>query len=376
MKRHERNSSIELLKVIGIVLIVISHVTQTLIDNNNYIPYDDYLVTLSTAASGVQYLLLIMLRYSGTIGNTIFFICSCWFLLDSEKSNKKKMLQMLLDIWFISVVILAITFILRGGDINTKFILQSFLPTTYNNNWYMTCYLLFYAIHPILNNIIKPMEQKKLLRCTLVLLFLYVICNFILHTAFFTSDLILWTTIYFSIAYMKLYLTDISNNKKLNFTILLIGIIGTYGLILFTYLLGFKITLSKDLLMRWDKRCNPFVLMMVIGIFNLVRNVEFKNKAINYISKLSLFIYIIHENLILASYYRPMIWQYVYTNFGYDYIFGWLFAIVILVFAFGFIASVIYQLTLQKLVILVTDKLYNKLINCYGLFERILLQLH
>jgi peptidoglycan/LPS O-acetylase OafA/YrhL len=112
-KRNIRNSSIELLKVIGIVFIVISHVVQTLTEDNKYIPYDDYIVKLSMATTNVQYLILAMCRYFGAIGNTIFFVSSCWFLLDSEKANIKKMLKMFMDIWIISVAILGITFFLE-----------------------------------------------------------------------------------------------------------------------------------------------------------------------------------------------------------------------------------------------------------------------
>jgi hypothetical protein len=214
------------------------------------------------------------------------------------------------------------------------------------------------------------------LRCTLVLLFLYVCCNFVKSDTFFTSSLILWVTIYFLVAYMKFYLTDFSNNKKYNLIITLLGILGNFGIILLTNFLGLRISFFHNKLLMWNKNCSPFIIFMIIGIFNIVRNINFKNKVINYISNISLLIYIIHENLILRYYYRPMMWQYVYTNFGYDYILVWTLILVAVVFAFGFLTSVVYQKTIQKLVMLIADKLYFKLVKCYGYFEKFLLQLH
>lgn len=67
-----RNSSIELLKIVGIILIVISHVVQTLHSNNDYVIENDYILDISTATTNIQQLILTILRYSGSLGNSIF----------------------------------------------------------------------------------------------------------------------------------------------------------------------------------------------------------------------------------------------------------------------------------------------------------------
>jgi hypothetical protein len=69
-------------------------------------------------------------------------------------------------------------------------------------------------------------------------------------------------------------------------------------------------------------------------------------------------------------------WQYVYTNFGYNYILGCALILSVIVFAFGFLVSVVYQKTIKKLVMNISDKLYFKLVKYYGYFEKTLLQLH
>ena len=182
-----RNSSIELLKIVGIILIVISHVVQTLHSNNDYVIENDYILDISTATTSIQQLILTILRYSGSLGNSIFFICSAWFLLDNDKVDKKKILHMLMNVWVISITILIAVYIIRGGNLQIKLIIKQILPTTFENNWYITCYLLFYPLHPFLNRLIKSMEQKILLKSTLVLLFLYVGVNYILSGRFFSS---------------------------------------------------------------------------------------------------------------------------------------------------------------------------------------------
>ena len=75
---------------------------------------------------------------------------------------------------------------------------------------------------------------------------------------------------------------------------------------------------------------------------------SFKNRFINYISKLSLLIYIIHENIILRTYFRPAMWNYVYKRFGYSDVIQWVFIISFIIFIFGILCSILYVLTLQR----------------------------
>ena len=132
---NRRNSGIELLKVFGMVLIVLSHVIQTLHNPKEYIPVTDYIVDLSRATTDIQQLVLVLFRHCGVLGNSIFFICSAWFLLDSDSINKKKILQMIMDVWFISVCVLIAVYIIRNGNLDRKIIVKQILPVTFGNNW-------------------------------------------------------------------------------------------------------------------------------------------------------------------------------------------------------------------------------------------------
>ena len=147
---EERNSSVELLKIIAIFLILISHVIWTVGRTSEYIAYDDYVVDLSVATTNIQHLIMIMLYYSGALGNTVFFVCSSWFLVDSNRVNKKKMLYMALDVWVISVIIFIATYSLGIDKMDPWVMFVQLFPNIFANNWYITCYLIFYSIHPVL----------------------------------------------------------------------------------------------------------------------------------------------------------------------------------------------------------------------------------
>lgn len=372
---NSRNSSIELLKVFGIILIVISHVIQSLYSQNSNITANEYILNISMASTNIQHLVLALLRYCGSLGNTVFFCCSAWFLLNDDNVNKKKILQMILDVWIISTVILTTVFIIRGGNISLKMVIKQILPITFENNWYITCYLLFYPLHPFLNRIIKNMKKHSLLKTTLVLLFLYVGMNFVRPGSYFSTHLTLWVTLYFTIAYIKFYLVGFSNNIKINILTLVIGFIGNTGIVLLTNFLGLRFELFSNWLLRWNTNCNPFIILMAFSMVNIANNIHFKNRFVNYISSLSLLIYIIHENELLRTFYRPLIWNYIFQRFGYDYILLWTFVLVVIVLSFGIIASIVYKSTIQKVVTIVCNAIYPILRKIYHKAEKAILRL-
>lgn len=373
--RQTRDSGIELLKIFAIFVIVINNTVQSLTNEAYNIPNNGFVIDISRATTNIQCILLQIFRHFGVLGNSVFFICSAWFLLKSKNWNKKKWLFMVIEIWVVSIVIFIITYIILHGNISIGIIISSLFPTTFGNNWYMTCYLLFYPIHPILNSIVNMMNQRQLFRSTLVMVFLYVFMNFINCSWFFSSAIILWITIYFAIAYMQKYLMSFVDNIRENIILFIIGVIGFIGIILITDICGLYSQVLSDKVMRWVNNCNPFLLAMSIAMFNIARNIHFKNRFINYISKLSLLIYIIHENIILRTYFRPAMWNYVYKRFGYSDVIQWVFIISFIIFIFGILCSILYVLTLQRFVNKVSGKLYEVVRIKYLLFEKFCLMI-
>lgn len=300
--KKERNSGIELLKIIAIVLIVISHVVYTLKTVNPYISYNGYVVDLSIATADIWKFILAIFSYFGALGNSIFFICSAWFLLRSSKYNKQKWFFMLCEIWFVSMFIFVVMLIIRKGDISGEIFLNSIMPTTFASNWYLTCYLLFWPIHPLLNVVINKLDKQHLFRISTALFVIYACFNFIKKDSFFPSTIILWITIYFVMAYIQLYLKNFADSVKYNFVLLLVGFVGWFGIAFMANFLGLHISFLSDKVLRWQTNYNPFLIILAIALFNLMRKLTFTNKIVNYISSLSLLVYIIHENIVLRNY--------------------------------------------------------------------------
>ena len=88
--KKERESGIELYKVIAIFLIVLSHVIQTLTEPNYVLGIGEgTFINIATATTDLNVLLLALFRICGVLGNNMFFICSAWFLVNSNALFKE-----------------------------------------------------------------------------------------------------------------------------------------------------------------------------------------------------------------------------------------------------------------------------------------------
>lgn len=372
----QRNSSIELLKLFAIIAIITNHIVQILDLSNPVFTNEEYYLDPSVATTNIQILILAIFRYGGALGNSIFFICSVWFLLDKESSNKKKVLQMLMDIWVVSVLFLIFVMIQKKGDVYPDWALMQFFPTTFATNWYMTCYVMICLIHPYLNWIIQRMEQRVLLRSVLIMSIIYFGINFLHYGHFFPSQIVIWIAIYFAVAYVKFYLPHLSNNVKFNTRVLILSTLGNLLLILLTNFVGLRISFMDDKVLRWANNYNPLLILMSISALNIARNKQFHCKAINKLSGLSMLVYLTHENMLVRMYYRPLPWFHVYDLWGYDYILFWAILISLANMIVSFAVSYLYQQTLQKLVVKQCNRLYPRIAEkCHALENR-LLQFH
>lgn len=255
--------------------------------------------------------------------------------------------------------------ILNIYPIGLKEIIKSIFPTIFALNWYITCYLLLYLIYPYLNEIIYKRTKAELLTCVFIMFVLYQGINYIHYGHFFPSSLIEFIVVYFEIAYVKLYLKKYNQNIKINVIILLLSFIAIPILIIFTNFLGMNITFFQDKLQHWGGNECPFILINSICLFNIFDNVKFHSKIINFISSLSLLIYIFHENYFVREYLRPNIWIYIYKNYGYNNVVLINLLISIFIFFISIFVSILYKVLLQPKLYKTSDFLHDFILGKY-----------
>ncbi len=156
-ERKQRNSSIELMKIIALFFVVLCH-SLPLYKIEGIQELTGYL-DLSRSTISLQQLLLIVFSHLGQVGNALFIVPSAYFLLDNDEVKKEKVIQYILDTFIASIVYLVII-LLSHGMISIKLLISSIFPITFNFYWFITCYILLYLIHPWLNTTIEDKKDK------------------------------------------------------------------------------------------------------------------------------------------------------------------------------------------------------------------------
>ena len=122
--------------------------------------------------------------------------------------------------------------------------------------------------------------------------------------------------VYFIITYIKKYVKIFENNFKLNITICITCLCLLILSILLINYLGLKYVFFSKQLLLLNRFYNPLILMFAISLLYLMKNNERHNKIVNYISSLSLLIYVFHAHPYIQGFVKGLYFDYYY-NIGY-----------------------------------------------------------
>lgn len=312
--KSERNNGIDLLKVTAMFLIILSHSVPFY--GNQELPS---FIDLNSSTKIIINFILIVIRNLGQQGNIIFVICSAWFLIGSNRINLKKIVNIIIDSFLISVICL-IVFKLFGAPLNISLIVKSLLPILFNNNWFVGCYIILYLVHPLLNIIILNISKENYFYLLITITIMYLIIAFFAGSVYFYTPFIGFVILYFIVGYLKIYLNNFSKNHRANKLFLFSSILLMFLILLGTNIIGFYVPQLSNKMLRWAVTINPFMIVIGICLFNIFKNLKVNTKLITNISSSTLYIYMIHENILVRDIFKPIVWLYIYQLLSYKYV--------------------------------------------------------
>ena len=375
--KKERKSGIELYKVIAIFLIVLSHVIQTLTEPNYVLGIGEgTFINIATATTDLDVLLLALFRICGALGNNMFFICSAWFLVNSKKKSLKKVIRMILDVWIINMIVFWGLHAI-GIQFQVSDTVRTFFPTTFANNWYITCYLLFYLIHPFLNRMLEQLNISEHFALTSFLFMIYFIIPVLPLeeiNLFFANELVIFLATYVIVSFIKTYKNEWTENLKLNKGILFVSIVSYVVLILSVDYLGLRTNYFLNRLVRWNMNNSLFMFLIAFSSFNMMKKKKFINRTINYFSSLSLLVYIFHENLAFRRYFRPVIEFSILRRFGIEHAFICAVFMAVSLAILSFIISAIYKIFFTKIVSKLSSIISQNIQTLWKKYERLVIE--
>ena len=299
--KNQRNSNLEILRIISMLFIVSCHFVGTGFQDYNWV------------ISNMNNYLIYFLDLFGKVGVDIFILISAYFMINS-KFTLRKLLVLGGGVYFYSIILCLIMLIfVPVMSITPAMILKTIFAISHGY-WFINCYIVLMLFSPFLNKFIKGLSKNTLLKLLLLVIIIWSIyptftgASLMYGDSFGYGYMVWFIVLYFIGAFIRLHL-DINqfNSKKLfvlfiaSIALLYLGsaILGQLGIL---FNIGHLI--NGDTIYRFFTRENKFFVLTTSVIFFLIflKRKEFSNKYINYIAGSALGVYLIHDNVFVKEY--------------------------------------------------------------------------
>lgn len=277
----ERNSSIELLRIILIAFVIGFHI----------ISYGNLHPDHPLRISDVNFYPSIILESIFVIAVNSFVLISGYYLINASLEKFAKLYSQVFTYSVVITVIAQTVFYINHRSIDFVGCIKSFFPIITQEWWYFTAYIILFLFAPILNKII--LEDEKKLKYSIFIMFV-VLC---------LSPTLRFPVIEgrgFNFVYFMFLYSVGAYIRKRGIPSLKISVISYFlsliGIIVYTILLD-SINRNHGYKSSSFAYDNILVLIASVSFVCLfLRGVNFKNCKINNVSKCVFGVYLFHEH--------------------------------------------------------------------------------
>lgn len=300
-----RNSSIELLRILAMLMIISLHFWGFCIN-----PSNEDMFTFGNLfgwlCRGISY-----------ISVNLYVLISAYFLCKSN-FKFKKLLSLIIEVLFYSVVIYLLSVFCGNTTFSWFNCIKAFLPIISSEYWFATIYVGLYILFPFLNLSIKALNKKSFNYLIIVLSLLFVVIpNFFFFSVwqnFGAGYGIVWfVVLYYIGAYIRLYISQEYIQKhtqviRLGAIVCLLSPFAAKILIaliekcIWGSVIGSSAFYSNNSILIVPASVLTFMVFTTINI----KSVRTTN-IINFVSKSTFAVYLIHNN----KYVKDNLWNYV-----------------------------------------------------------------
>lgn len=279
----KRLSSIESLRIVSILMIIMMHIMGNAYHTDNMINYN----------------LLFIINTIGNTGVTMFILISGYFGIHPTIS---KFLKMMAVIWFYSILSYFIGVFYLGDSITLQGIEKAIFPILSRKYWFMTCYMVLFCFAPFLNRIITSLSRRDYTKLLILMFILFVISPTILKFEIMQDGgkgVINFLLAYLIGQYIKVYgFPDIIVKRSTFILTTSLAII---------FLINYLLSWAKGGAMLPLARDNSFfIIIAAVTIFYKFLNYKFESSIINYMAGFVFPIYMLQDIClrIFSPYFR------------------------------------------------------------------------
>ena len=303
IKKKPRQSGLELLRIIAMIMIVAAHLSQR--GNWTWLIGGEHF-TLN------QFAMNVVICF-GQVGVAIFFAITGYFLYNSKHYSWKRIFNVMRPTWFYSILFLVVAIII--GSSAAKFswplnglVAHSILPITTNAYWFISAYIVLHLLLPYLKVWLDNLDLKSLSRLVLIVAGVLIIPNII--SCFITGSIspiftfpaaIFYTIIGYMIHRFKDELRRFSNLKLVFISCAGIMLYAAASLLIHYVSTRFNYAgLSNDILIN---NMSLPCMMTAVPLVIVFSRQKFVNRLINYVAGLVFGVYLIHSNGFFINYF-------------------------------------------------------------------------
>lgn len=359
--KKERNSNLELFRIISMFLIVAHHYVV----NSGLTGVGSPINTTPTSPNSI---FLLLFGAWGKIGINCFMMITGYFMCTSQ-ITLKKYIKLLFEVYFYRLIILGVFIITGYTPISISVLAKAFIPILDLGKGFTAAFLVFYLFIPFLNILVRNMTEKQhialLLLCSFAYIFLGTVPGFSV-----TFNYATWFSVLYLISsYIRLYPKRIfSDTKFWGFATLIIVFLSVSSVVTSAWL-GTKI--GKTFYYFFVTDSNALLAVLTgLSTFMFFKNLKIPySKFINTVGATTFGVLLIHAN---SDAMRKWLWRDTLRNVDmYNSIFCILHAIlsVIAVFVVCSLIDFLRIKFIEKPFFVFYDKIEPKFLSWYKNLE-------
>ena len=310
MQIKERNSAFELLRIVAMLLIVIWHISLHAQKGELY--SHNYITAFCTT------------------GVNLFILISGYFGI---KISWKNVLTLISTILFYNIMAIAYewgTTRIIPGIYSIRYL---FAPFQESRWWFINCYFNLMLLSPIINLTLNKSTEQQIKYFIGVLLFVSCISGFCFGNSINPNG---YNTFHFVTIYVlgnAIHRFDLPARLSTK-ELLVIYLLCTLILFICTFKIMYRSAFYN----------NPLVITSAVCLFCLIAKLNFKNKAVNYISSFMLPIYLIQDSVI-----GFMAYDYLYNKGKILNFEGWHYFMILGIYLLALIGTVFIADNIRRL---------------------------
>jgi len=295
--QSQRNSAVELLRIIAMFFIVMHHAFV----HGGFKPEE---LPLSINKLYLQF---------SRLGNlcVIIFILITGYMLCQQRYNFRNLIRLYAQVWFYSILTLLIGCLALGQPLTRSTLIEALFPVIYEKYWFITTYFCLILVVPLLNAAVAALNRSAHLALIGAMLLIWSVIPSLLEQQMSGNEFTQFLMYYLIGAYLRRYPDNIlSSRKKRNLLIILCAALYLASVVLINLLSGLHggfVKYQTHFAGRYS------FLMIGLGTGMLAASVcakPFCNRWINHFGKCSLGVYLLHDSPNI----RNTLWQELFAN--------------------------------------------------------------